>query len=744
MIGNYCGDDITNWTEQCDGDIWCSSSCEWESVSCLLTAPISIYSGEFATITWTVNNSQTLVSWFNFGLPNYRYNIWVAWNYSTGHTYTSWWVFEITMDVANPWSGDITASCTWNIQVQYCGDGAINSTEQCDEGDNNWIPCSPEYWSTCNYCSSSCQILTLNGEYCGDDIINWTEQCDGESWCSSSCEWENVDCTLNISSPIYSWENIIITWTANYNRVIFTGINFGLPDLFHNIFATHIYSTWYIYNSWGNYSIIMDVVHPSNPTITNSCSSDIQVQYCGDGDENGSEQCDSGTNNWVVCSPEYWSTCNYCSSSCEEITLIGNYCGDGIINWTEQCDTELWCSSFCTREIPSCSLSVSPWTWYAPLTWNFTISNIDTWWMNFDRLDFGDTTTGNIHTWALEYSHLYTDIWIYTGIVQVSNTYAPDITGQCEASLQSFCEIIARTPDTSTICHPNTFTQTNNCGGTRQATGTRSCGSSSSTIRQDNCCIHSQLPWANEACIDYSPSYYDDTCLALEAYHSAPWSFCKYDDENYFNNGAFTDTKKHRWFPYIELMRLSCLHRWVATKTHQRVYAPNTYIKKSEILKTLVKIMGIKFDDFTIDSEDISYPYSLLFKDLTSTHRFSWYSEYAYTKWITEWLYYIKNNNLFLTPNEYVSRNDIVKKIVEVYNIIHNWEVPLNERTQLSDIRSSDPYYSYIRQAESLWFIQWVPQKNNTYTFEWDRFVTRAEFAKMISIPFSTLLMGEE
>jgi hypothetical protein len=154
--------------------------------------------------------------------------------------------------------------------------------------------------------------------------------------------------------------------------------------------------------------------------------------------------------------------------------------------------------------------------------------------------------------------------------------------------------------------------------------------------------------------------------------------------------------------------------------------------------------MWIAFDDFSIGSEDQSYPYPLIFKDLSATHRFSWYSEYAYTRWLTEWLYTSSLQKMFLKPNEYVTRNDIVKKIIETYNLIHNGEVALNGWTHLIDITPSDPYYDYIRQAESIGFIHGIPHNDGTYSFNGEGFVTRAQFAKMISIPFSTLLMWEE
>lgn len=154
--------------------------------------------------------------------------------------------------------------------------------------------------------------------------------------------------------------------------------------------------------------------------------------------------------------------------------------------------------------------------------------------------------------------------------------------------------------------------------------------------------------------------------------------------------------------------------------------------------------MGIAFEDFDITTEDKTYPHTLIFKDLTPTHRFSRYSAYAYTRWLTEGLYQSNASNLYLSPDLYVSRNDIVKKIIEVYTTINNGQVPLNSWTNLSDISPSDPYYSYIRQAESLGFIEGFPQADGSHIFAGDQYVTRAAFAKMIAIPFSALLMGEE
>ncbi len=103
---------------------------------------------------------------------------------------------------------------------------------------------------------------------------------------------------------------------------------------------------------------------PTNSVVSDTDSSwynGILIPFCGDGIVNQtSEQCDNALNNGIVCSPSYGSSCDYCSATCQTVTVTGPYCGDGIINGTEQCDGtdlgELPASDFsCT---PSCSLEL--------------------------------------------------------------------------------------------------------------------------------------------------------------------------------------------------------------------------------------------------------------------------------------------------------------------------------------------------------------------------------------------------
>ncbi len=88
-----------------------------------------------------------------------------------------------------------------------CGDNIINQLgEQCDNGVNNGILCSPFYGTFCDYCSTSCKLTKVYGSYCGDGVVDSSyETCDDGNnvngdGCSSACQTEiNYDglCVTN-------------------------------------------------------------------------------------------------------------------------------------------------------------------------------------------------------------------------------------------------------------------------------------------------------------------------------------------------------------------------------------------------------------------------------------------------------------------------------------------------------------------------------------------------------------------
>lgn len=248
---------------------------------------------------------------------------------------------------------------------------------------------------------------------------------------------------------------------------------------------------------------------------------------------------------------------------------------------------------------------------------------------------------------------------------------------------------------------------------------------------------------------DFSSNYYDRTCGTAPIVHSAApvGKACKYEDEKYLANGSFTDTIGHRGFPYSEIMRVSCVHRWVGTKKWLWIYAPNNNVTRAEVMKTVVKILGIEFDNFTILNEDLPYVVGTIpFADVTSGNWFAHYANYAYTQWLTEWLYTTdKNGNKFFNPDKPISRYEAIKVIMLAYKKINKQSINISKPSVLSDIISTnDAYYAFVREAEALWFISGIAQTGGKYTFDGQDPLTRAAFAKIVSVPFAQQLFDVE
>jgi len=244
---------------------------------------------------------------------------------------------------------------------------------------------------------------------------------------------------------------------------------------------------------------------------------------------------------------------------------------------------------------------------------------------------------------------------------------------------------------------------------------------------------------------DYSSSYYDNKC-GTPPEHGAPiveliGKACVYDDADYLGNGPFTDTVNHRWYPYAEIMRVSCMHRGRWVWQGLWIYEPDSGITRAEILKTIVKILGVELEDFTIQSEDSNYPFAVQFADVPQDHWFAWYANYALNKWLVSWMAEMSNGQRYLNPDQPATRYEAIQAMMTAYNLINNDIINTNEPSVLGDIIDpSNPYYQSVRQAETLGFISWVPQNDGGYDFEWIRNITRSEFAKIVSVPFTKQL----
>ncbi|MBZ9569863.1 DUF4215 domain-containing protein, partial [Patescibacteria group bacterium] len=191
----------------------------------------------------------------------------------------------------------------------YCGDGIINGDEDCDEGANNGVECTPDYGSSCTYCSSECTIVELQGPYCGDGIINGEEECEDDEDCH--CGRVCSDCSCVPPPQPYCGDG---------------NLDDGEEcDDGNNIDGDGCSAT---------------------------CTIEIPEPYCGDGNLDAGEECEVGHE----CNSPQGYTCNLQTCLCEE-EPPQPYCGDGNLDAGEECDDGNnidgdGCSANCTIEIP--------------------------------------------------------------------------------------------------------------------------------------------------------------------------------------------------------------------------------------------------------------------------------------------------------------------------------------------------------------------------------------------------------
>jgi len=207
------------------------------------------------------------------------------------------------------------------VYVPYCGDGGgPGPGEQCDEGSGNRMDCDAPYNGICSYCSASnCQNVTKPGESCNDGIFNKEhEQCDPKidaTHCGSDCT-----CLASYIPDI-----------ANPGKCVYKeGCGNNIPDNGEECDGS-AHCT----------SCVCDEHY--DPDSNHVCA---YVPYCGDRLPDAGEQCDNGSSNGVACAPSYGQSCQYCSSSCQIVTIPPTEsCGDG--KWTagsEECEGSANCS----------------------------------------------------------------------------------------------------------------------------------------------------------------------------------------------------------------------------------------------------------------------------------------------------------------------------------------------------------------------------------------------------------------
>ena len=290
-----------------------------------------------------------------------------------------------------------------------CGDGDLAGGEQCDCGTTSnfsTVMADTGSWASLNGCATSngqyptdgsptgtCAYdCTTPGPSCGDAEINGNEECDGDyaSYSGNLCD-DGTECSIDTDCSTGTCGSSTGTAACGTGTVCetdgnadaLTDIDTGVPcssstglkldgtrcdalvagdgvgacgtvtyDLTRSKTCRTETDTSGNMCTWNDWTACVSADYCGNGTQdgseecddgnlddTDACTNVCTENVCGDGFVySGVESCDDGSANGGSCDSSYESTCHYCTASCQYKTRSGAYCGDGQINGTEFCD----------------------------------------------------------------------------------------------------------------------------------------------------------------------------------------------------------------------------------------------------------------------------------------------------------------------------------------------------------------------------------------------------------------------
>ena len=310
---------------------------------------------------------------------------------------TSWFVWDC---ISN--TGGQPDACT--ADIRYCGDTIDDPEEECDD-----------WWSWSDACTDVCTLT-----FCGDG----TTQATNGQWGSEVCDDGNTDeddACLNTCQFSFCGDGILQTTNG----------------------------MWWAESCDDGNGIEDDGCNSSCEITTNGVCGDADGLPVYDVDGNGdqltwgnSELCSGSIATWFVYSGTthtfdwtcLWSINGWSDVTCGTTEL---YCGDSVPWWAEACDdgNNLWddgCSTICEWEVPSCTLDITPWTGFAPLsvTAGYTLPA----WATLVDIDWQDGTINASST------HTYVTTGSFLAQMTVANTDNGAVTATCADLVQSSTE----------------------------------------------------------------------------------------------------------------------------------------------------------------------------------------------------------------------------------------------------------------------------------------------------------------
>ena len=346
-----CGNNILDPGEECDGSKYAFSETK---TGCNAYAPTIYQKGTLSCNDDCTVNTSACTKFCGNGSLNTTYNGVTIGEVCDGTKFTS--AFASCAKIVGTGSTG-TLKCSDDCKsvdssgcsaASYCGDGVVDSSEQCDGTSfhNNQTDCS--YWNS-SYtsgkvnCTDSCNVgydncVTKADPICGDGIINASsEECDGTSFSDSANTCEKVG---NFSGGTLKCTTGCKLDTSSCTAKIVSGCGDGvLDDDTEYCDGDEFYIT-----DCSEYSPIYT---SGKLACTSDCNFDLsncKVAACGDGNLDSNEECD-GTKfqpEWNTCakvSSLYSGGTLKCTDDCEvDDSQCTKYCGNGVLDTNEECD----------------------------------------------------------------------------------------------------------------------------------------------------------------------------------------------------------------------------------------------------------------------------------------------------------------------------------------------------------------------------------------------------------------------
>ena len=234
-------------------------------------------------------------------------------------------------------------TCAWDCvgPASYCGDDIVDSGEQCDGDSDTWSGAlcrsGPDRGEPCED-NDDCEGIFFGR--CGGVAtrFKWADECPETTVClRGDVDEIGTACSTDADCGTGGACSTFLVQTTRTRTCADDGASGDICEWNK--------STWQFIDckaetNCGNGEIEAgEECDDGNDDTNDACTNVCTANVCGDGYlYSGTEECDNGADNDVICSASYGSTCNYCTTACKIVTTSGSFCGNGEIDGGEFCD----------------------------------------------------------------------------------------------------------------------------------------------------------------------------------------------------------------------------------------------------------------------------------------------------------------------------------------------------------------------------------------------------------------------